>query len=382
MSQPRFTLHRAEIAVGLQLDVTAKPLAGMKFALMQHREEMRCVSQEFQKPLHPRTLTRDGIVRCLEDNLADVVQQFDRDVGQHLFEQRLAGVEIRVKGAVGDPGPIRDARDRGPGEAVLAHCLDSCGHDLGTGDLTLLGTGQTPLGLRVRFALRRRCGEIADKGIRVWALGATGPYSISTTSKVLAEPEDFTGTPLRAGSALHTIALENLGATPVTLPGPQAYEALSRKTIDGIIIAISDWPSYSIQELLRHSIVDLSIGHWESYLAISDEAWDRMSEENQQVFDQTAREIALFNANKWNENGVKVQEESATNDGGSFVSINDLSQAMQDHIADAGRKTWIDWIEKTEAAGHPARATAQLYAELIQAEGSALPDGVAEYLAD
>jgi TRAP-type C4-dicarboxylate transport system substrate-binding protein len=224
--------------------------------------------------------------------------------------------------------------------------------------------------------------EIADKGIRVWALGATGPYSISTTSKVLAEPEDFTGTPLRAGSALHTIALENLGATPVALPGPQAYEALSRKTIDGIIIAISDWPSYSIQELLRHSIVDLSIGHWESYLAISDEAWDRMSEENQQVFDQTAREIALFNANKWNENGVKVQEESATNDGGSFVSINDLSQAMQDHIADAGRQTWIDWIEKTEAAGHPARATAQLYAELIQAEGGALPDGVAEYLAD
>ena len=224
--------------------------------------------------------------------------------------------------------------------------------------------------------------EIADKGIRVWALGATGPYSISTTAKVLTEPADFTGTPLRAGSALHTIVLENLGATPVTLPGPQAYEALSRKTIDGIIISISDWPSYSIQELLRHSIVDLSIGHWESYLAVSNAAWDRMSEEHQKMFDEAAREIALTNADKWSENGVTVQEESEANDGGSFVSINDLSQAMQDHIAEAGRQTWIDWIEQTEAAGHPARATAKLYAELIQAEGGRLPDGVAEYLAE
>lgn len=224
--------------------------------------------------------------------------------------------------------------------------------------------------------------EISDKGIRVWALGATGPYSISTTEKVLTEPGDFTGTPLRAGSALHTIVLENLGATPVTLPGPQAYEALSRKTIDGIIISISDWPSYSIQDLLRHSIVDLSIGHWESYLAISNEAWDRMDEETRGIFDETAREIALSNADKWSENGVTVRETSEAEDSGSFVSINDLSQAMQDHIAEAGRQTWIDWIEKTEAAGHPARATARLYAELIQAEGGRLPDGVAAYLAE
>ncbi len=224
--------------------------------------------------------------------------------------------------------------------------------------------------------------EIVDKNIRVWALGATGPYSISTTSKVLAEPADFTGTPLRAGSALHTIVLENLGATPVTLPGPAAYEALSRKTIDGIIIAIADWPSYSIQELLQHSIVDLSIGHWESYFAISNEAWDQMSEANQKLFDEIAREVALTNAAKWNENGVTVQEASAANDGGSFVPIGDLSQEMQDHIAEAGRQSWIDWVEATEAGGHPARATAKLYAELIQAEGGNLPAGVAEYLAD
>lgn len=222
--------------------------------------------------------------------------------------------------------------------------------------------------------------EIADKGIRVWALGATAPYSISTAKKVLAEPGDFAGVPLRAGSAIHTIVLEKLGATPVTLPGPQIYEALSRGTIEGLVIAISDWPSYTIEPLLRQSIVDVSIGHWESYLAVSDAMWDGLTDAQKTLFDETARRIGLENAQKWEDN-VGIVREKSTVDGGAFVSINDLSPAMQQHIAKAAADTWISWIEKTEANGHPAKAAAKLYAELIQAEGGSLPDGVADYLA-
>ncbi len=223
--------------------------------------------------------------------------------------------------------------------------------------------------------------EIADKGIRAWALGATAPYSISTVKKVLKEPADFSGTPLRAGSALHTIMLEKLGATPVTLPGSQAFEAASRGTIEGLVIAISDWPSYSLQQLLRHSIVDVSIGHWESYLAISDAAWNGLSDEQKALFDKTARDVAASNAAEWQARLTKVKDESIAKDGGEFTSINTLSDAMKQHIEKAAADTWMAWIEKTEANGHPAKAAAKLYAELIQAEGGSLPAGVADYLA-
>ncbi len=223
--------------------------------------------------------------------------------------------------------------------------------------------------------------EIADKGIRAWALGATAPYSISTVKKVLKEPADFNGTPLRAGSALHTIMLEKLGATPVTLPGSQAFEAASRGTIEGLVIAISDWPSYSLQQLLRHSIVDVSIGHWESYLAISNAAWDQLSDEQKKLFEQTARDVATSNAEQWEARVKTVKDESIAKDGGDFTSINDLSPAMKAHIEKAAADTWVAWIEKNEANGHPAKAAAKLYAELIQAEGGTLPNGVADYLA-
>src|SRR5690606_1171737 len=96
--------------------------------------------------------------------------------------------------------------------------------------------------------------EIGDKGIRVWALGATAPYAISTTGKALKQPDDFKGVPMRAGSRLHTIVLERLGVTPVTMPAAQAYEALSRGTIEGIILSIGDWKSYSMTEILTYTI--------------------------------------------------------------------------------------------------------------------------------
>ncbi len=193
--------------------------------------------------------------------------------------------------------------------------------------------------------------EIADKGIRAWALGATAAYSISTTNKVLTEPSHF------------------------------AYEALSRGTVEGLILAISDWTTYSFQQLLRHTITDVAIGHWESYLAVSDEVWDSLSDEHKALWDETARRIALENAQVWEAGITSVTENSISEYGGSFVPVTELSEAMQQHIAKAAANTWIAWIEQTEANGHPAKAAARLYAELITAEGGSLPEGVAEYLA-
>ncbi|MFA5664253.1 TRAP transporter substrate-binding protein DctP [Castellaniella sp.] len=223
--------------------------------------------------------------------------------------------------------------------------------------------------------------EIADKNIHAWPLGATGAYAISTTGKALKSPEDLQGMPLRAGSALHTIVLTELGATPVTMPSAQAYEALSRGTIDGMVSSIGDWKSYSFQELLKYTITGVSLGHWESYLATTDEVWNNLSDEERATWDKVARQTALDNAA-----GIDRQDEevkaAAEADGSQFVAIDDLSEAMQNHIARAAADTWIKWVEQTDEKGHPGKATARLWMDLITQQGGKVPVGVAEYLAN
>ncbi len=221
--------------------------------------------------------------------------------------------------------------------------------------------------------------EIADKGIRAWPLGSTAAYAISTTGKALQTPGDMKGLPLRAGSALHTIVLQQLGATPVTMPSSQAYEALSRGTVNGLVLSIGDWKSYSFQDLLKYTITGVSLGHWESYLATSDSVWNGMSADDRQKWDRIARETAIKNAEGIDKQDLEVRQ-AAEKAGSKFVSIDTLPAEMRTHIAKAAANTWIQWIEQTEKKGHPAKATAKLWADLIKAEGGRVPDGVAEYL--
>ena len=221
--------------------------------------------------------------------------------------------------------------------------------------------------------------EIADKGLVAWGLGATGAYAISTTGDELTRPADFRGMPVRAGSALHTIMLERLGVTPVTMPAAAAYEALSRGTIDGIILSIGDWVSYSLEELLTYTITDVAIGHWQSYLAMTERTWDGLTGEQRDTWDRVARAVATRNAEFIDAQDREVRARAHTS-GAAFMAVQQLPAAMRDHIARAATETWIQWIEQTEGNGHPARATAVLWAELVLVQGGTLPEGVADYL--
>lgn len=221
--------------------------------------------------------------------------------------------------------------------------------------------------------------EIADKDIRAWALGATSPYSMSTTGAVLKTPDDLQGFPMRAGSALHTMVLQQLGATPVTMPSSQSYAALARGTIEGTILSIADWPSYSLGDLLEYTITGVSLGHWESYLATTDQVWKNLSAEEREIWARTARRIAIENAKFIDQKEKRVRAEAKAA-GATFVPVSELPQEMEAHIAAAASDTWIQWIEQLEANGHPAKATARLWAKLITAEGGKLPDGVSAYL--
>ncbi|WP_372659242.1 TRAP transporter substrate-binding protein DctP [Hydrogenophaga sp.] len=221
--------------------------------------------------------------------------------------------------------------------------------------------------------------EIADKGIHAWPLGSTAAYALSTTGKVLQSPADLKGLPLRAGSALHTIVLQQLGATPVTMPASQAYEALSRGTVNGLVLSVGDWKSYSFQDLLKYTVTGVALGHWESYLATTDAVWKDLSADERKSWDRIARETALKNAEGIDKQDVEVRQASEKA-GGQFVSIDALSPEMRAHIAKASANTWIQWIEQTEKKGHPGKATAKLWASLVQGEGGKVPEGVAEYL--
>lgn len=223
--------------------------------------------------------------------------------------------------------------------------------------------------------------EIESKNIHAWPLGTTAAYAINFAGVKPQSADDLNGLPLRAGSALHTIFLNELGSTPVTMPSSASYEALSRGTVEGTILSIGDWKSYSLQDVLTYSITGVAVGHWGSYLGISDAGWDKLTDDEKTLWDKTAREIAVKNAELIQEQDAEVLN-AAKESGVEFQDISEVSADLKAKIESASAATWRVWIEQTEAAGHPGRATAKLWAQFVKEEGGTLPAGVEEYLAE
>ena len=223
--------------------------------------------------------------------------------------------------------------------------------------------------------------EITPKNIHAWPVAATAAYAINFAGVTPTSAADLKGLPLRAGSALHTIFLDELGATPVTMSASASYEALSRGTIEGTILSVADWRSYSLQDVLTYSITGVAVGHWGSYLAISDAGWEKLSKEQQEVWDTTARDIALKNAELIQAQDSEVFSEAKAA-GITFEDIADVPADLRNKIESASVATWRRWVEQTEAAGHPGLATARLWAKLTKEQGGALPEGVEAYLAN
>jgi len=146
------------------------------------------------------------------------------------------------------------------------------------------------------------------------------------------------------------------------------------------MLTIGDWKSYSLQDILKYTITGVSLGHWESYLAINESLWKGMSEADRKAWDKAAREVAIKNSEGIDAQDVEILELTKAK-GAKFVAVDSLSKEMSGHMAKAAYETWVQWIDQLEKKGHPAKAAAKLWASLIKAEGGRLPEGVDAYLA-
>ena len=222
--------------------------------------------------------------------------------------------------------------------------------------------------------------EIVPRGLKVWPLGPTEPYRISTSGKRFDKAEDFAGVPIRAGARTHCVYLEELGVTTISMKGMEIYEAITRGTIEGAIYSIPDWESYGLTELYRYTIVGIGLGHWPSYLAMLETTWDKLPADIQAKWDEVALDMCEYSARAWIAKGEPVMKENIEKYGGVFEDVRDLDPSVQEAMADACVGTWKRWIEEEEAKGNPALACARLWAEYIVEEGGTLPEGVPEYL--
>lgn len=114
------------------------------------------------------------------------------------------------------------------------------------------------------------------------------PYQIMTIKQPITSIEDIKGVKLRTTGGAQDLTIRALGGVPVRMAAPDAYESLSRGTIDGMVFPLDSVTSYNLEKLLKHSTQNANFSSFVIAYSISDAAWAKLDPKVQQIMQDVA----------------------------------------------------------------------------------------------
>jgi TRAP-type C4-dicarboxylate transport system substrate-binding protein len=133
--------------------------------------------------------------------------------------------------------------------------------------------------------------DYAPNNIRLLLAVSLPQYRIFTVKHPVKDVADVTGLKLRTTGGAQDLTLRAIGAVPVRMAAPDAYESLSRGTMDGLLFPLESVVAYGADKLVKYSTDGLGFGSFIVSYSISEAAWKKLSPEIQRTMVDVADEI-------------------------------------------------------------------------------------------
>jgi TRAP-type C4-dicarboxylate transport system substrate-binding protein len=290
---------------------------------------------------HPAS--RDGIVhftdrvRELTGGALDVEYYPSEQLGKStdyvkLVASRAVDIGVVSPPYLSDKLPLSNVGDL-PGLST-----DSCTTARAVGELTREG------GL-----LHRE--EFAPRGLRTLFVGVVPQYELFTNGPV-TDPAQLPGLLTRSPGGVVDQTLRTLGATPVSIAGPEVYEAMSRGTVDAMTLPPMSAVPFRLDEVASHATEGAPLGGFTLTFAISEALWQELPEAHRDAMTRAGEETSRHLCAVMDEQ--TTQARSTLEDGG--MTFTALTAAQQQRWQDAVASVRADWAADMEARGRPGRA--------------------------
>lgn len=137
--------------------------------------------------------------------------------------------------------------------------------------------------------------KLAEKGnavILAWpGMESRGPLIVKPVKKL----EDLKGLKVRAFSENATNWLKALGASPVLISSGEVYQALQRKTIDGVFSGGTSYIERKYIEVAKYPIGNAFTPLYGPFaLVINKNVWDKLPKDIQEIMLQAGKEVTVY----------------------------------------------------------------------------------------
>ena len=174
-------------------------------------------------------------------------------------------------------------------------------------------------------------------------------YHILTSRTVINTLEDAKGLKLRSTGGAQDLALRTLGAVPVRMAAPDAYEALSRGTLDGLLFPLESVVSYGMDKLVRQGTLGVGFGSFVVTYSISEALWNRLSPEVREAMISAGDDIVP----KTCAQVQKAESESQGKLAAGGVTFTEIGPDARQQFEGMLSRVSSEWAENLDKRGKP-----------------------------
>jgi len=124
------------------------------------------------------------------------------------------------------------------------------------------------------------------------------PQSLLHLAKAPKSIDDLSGLKLVAPTQITSLAAVHLGATPLSLSSPEAYQAILRGTADGTVLSYNVYSAFKIGEVTTYH-VDAPLGTAAGMIFMSKKIYDGLSPEAKHALEENSGEGASRACVNW-----------------------------------------------------------------------------------
>ena len=176
---------------------------------------------------------------------------------------------------------------------------------------------------------------------------------IYTKGKAIQKPEDLAGVSYRAPSPMVERIMQALGASTANMPMPEAYDNIERGVVQGLVTGHSAIPTYKLYEVIDNATNGLNIYVSPQMMAMSNAAWDKLTDEDKAIFEEVAmRNISVKSAKLYDQ----LHDEALAELPGLGVTMYDITDADREAFFAITDPVVTDYISEMEGKGLSAQA--------------------------
>lgn len=202
--------------------------------------------------------------------------------------------------------------------------------------------------------------ELSD--VKIMFLMAHGP-GILHTKKPVEKLEDLAGLKIR-GTGTSAKVVAALGATPVAMPQNEAYDALQKGVVEGLVSPVETLKGWKYAEVVKYTTRNLgssySVGF---FVAMNRGKWDALPKAAQEAIEAVNREWIDRAGKAWDDFD-KVGAEFALSKG---VKTIELSQAEDARWAERVKPVLNDYVTAAKAKGLPGEEALKFVLDWLKA---------------